>query len=128
MNNKELKERGTLMNMPVNRVAKKLTELFENKIDLSDVSEKDKENSLLSRSLALYSIMMRTDCNPDDVVQCLTDGYHDNGIDAVYCDDEQKIMYLVQSKWSKDGKSSISQGDTSVFRLFTKCWGSKIHL
>ena len=46
MNNKELKERGTLMNMPVNRVAKKLTELFENKIDLSDVSEKDKENSL----------------------------------------------------------------------------------
>ena len=103
------------MNMPVNRVAKKLTELFENKIDLSDVSEKDKENSLLSRSLALYSIMMRTDCNPDDVVQCLTDGYHDNGIDAVYCDDEQKIMYLVQSKWSKDGKSSISQGDTSVF-------------
>lgn len=95
MNNKELKERGTLMNMPVNRVAKKLTELFENKIDLSDVSEKDKENSLLSRSLALYSIMMRTDCNPDDVVQCLTDGYHDNGIDAVYCDDEQKIMYLV---------------------------------
>ena len=115
MNNKELKERGTLMNMPVNRVAKKLTELFENKIDLSDVSEKDKENSLLSRSLALYSIMMRTDCNPDDVVQCLTDGYHDNGIDAVYCDDEQKIMYLVQSKWSKDGKSSISQGDTSAF-------------
>lgn len=43
MNNKELKERGTLMNMPVNRVAKKLTELFENKIDLSDVSEKIKK-------------------------------------------------------------------------------------
>ncbi|ADU21215.1 AIPR family protein [Ruminococcus albus] len=102
------------MNIQVNRVAGKLKELFAGKIDLSDVNG-DKDKAFLSRSLALYGIMMNTDSDVDTVIQSLTDGYHDNGIDAVYCDDDQKTMYLIQSKWSNDGNHSISQGDTSVF-------------
>ena len=49
------------MNIQVNRVAGKLKELFADKIDLSDVQEKDEEISFLSRSLALYGILMKTE-------------------------------------------------------------------
>lgn len=103
------------MNIQVKRVAGKLKELFADKIDLSDVQEKDEEKSFLSRSLALYGILMKTECSPEDIADSITDGFHDYGIDAVYCDDDQKVMYLVQSKWSSEGKHSISQGDTSSF-------------
>ncbi len=103
------------MNIQVNRVAGKLKELFADKIDLSDVQEKDEEISFLSRSLALYGILMKTESSPEDITDSITDGFHDYGIDAVYCDDDQKVMYLVQSKWSSEGKHSISQGDTSSF-------------
>ena len=103
------------MNIQVNRVAGKLKELFADKIDLSDVQEKDEEISFLSRSLALYGILMKTESSLEDITDSITDGFHDYGIDAVYCDDDQKVMYLVQSKWSSEGKHSISQGDTSSF-------------
>uniref|UniRef100_UPI003FD79C9E AIPR family protein n=1 Tax=Ruminococcus bicirculans (ex Wegman et al. 2014) TaxID=1160721 RepID=UPI003FD79C9E len=103
------------MNIQVNRVAGKLKELFADKIDLSDVQEKDEEICFLSRSLALYGILMKTENSPEDITDSITDGFHDYGIDAVYCDDDQKVMYLVQSKWSSEGKHSISQGDTSSF-------------
>lgn len=103
------------MNIQVNRVALKLKAMFDGKIDLSDVNENDKPNSFLSRSLALYGIMMNTDCSIDEIQKSLTDGYHDNGIDALYCDENQKIMYLIQSKWSNEGKHSISKGDTHNF-------------
>lgn len=103
------------MNIQVNRIAIKLKGLFADKIDLSDVKEEDKEVSLLSRSLALYSILMKTESSPEDVADSITDGFHDYGIDAVYCDDDQNVMYLIQSKWSSEGNHSINQGDTSNF-------------
>lgn len=103
------------MNIQVNRIAGKLKELFDGKIDLSDVKTENQELTFLSRALALYGIIMNTDCTVEDVLNSSTDGYHDNGVDAVYCDDNQKVMYLIQSKWSNDGKHSISQGDTSNF-------------
>lgn len=103
------------MNIQVNRVAGKLKELFDGRIDLSDAKEENKEKTFLSRSLALYGIMMNTDCTVEEIQNSLTDGYHDNGIDAVFCDDNQRTMYLVQSKWSSEGNHSISQGDTSNF-------------
>lgn len=103
------------MNIQVNRIAGKLKELFANKIDLSDVQEKNKEVSFLSRSLALYGILMKTESSPEDIAGSITDGFHDYGIDAVYCDDDQKVMYLIQSKWSSEGNHSINQGDTSNF-------------
>lgn len=103
------------MNIQVNRVAGKFKDIFNGQIDLSDVREENKEITFLSRSLALYAIMMNTDCSVEEIQNSLTDGYNDNGIDAVFCDDDQKIMYLIQSKWSTDGNHTISQGDTSNF-------------
>ena len=103
------------MNIQVNRVAGKLKKIFNGKIDLSDVSEDNKENTFLSRALALYGIIMNTGCTADEVQDALTDGYHDNGIDAVFCDENQKTMYLIQSKWSVKGTHSITIGDTHAF-------------
>lgn len=46
---------------------------------------------------------------------CVTDGYHDMGIDAVYNDSTQKKLVLVQSKWRRDGTGGISQEEAGSF-------------
>lgn len=45
----------------------------------------------------------------------VTDGYHDMGIDAIYLDETQKKLFLVQSKWRADGAGSITQDEMSNF-------------
>ncbi len=45
----------------------------------------------------------------------VTDGYHDMGIDAIYLDEIQKKLFVVQSKWRTDGAGSITQDEMSNF-------------
>ena len=47
--------------------------------------------------------------------QCITDGYHDMGIDAIYNDTAQKILFLIQSKWRANGNGSITQEESNTF-------------
>lgn len=58
---------------------------------------------------------------------CVTDGYHDMGIDAVYNDSTQKKLVLVQSKWRRDGTGGISQEEAGSFAQGVKriilCFG-----
>lgn len=48
-------------------------------------------------------------------VKYITDEYSDNGIDAVYRDPEQRVTFLVQSKWDSDGAGSIELGEVHKF-------------
>lgn len=97
------------------RIASKLDELFKSKIDLSDYTKSNIESTFYSRALASLAIIM--ECGVDDSIACksITDGYHDIGIDAIYCDDIQKKLVLVQSKWRSDGTGSISQQEILTF-------------
>lgn len=56
-------------------------------------------------------------CGIDETLSgsCVTDGYHDMGIDAVYNDSTQKKLVLVQSKWRRDGTGGISQEEAGSF-------------
>ena len=45
----------------------------------------------------------------------VTDGYHDMGIDAIYLDETQKKLFVVQSKWRADGAGSITQEEMTNF-------------
>lgn len=107
------------MSLQVGRIQAKLHEYFEDKIDMSDVNdEKDTvayKNKLISRQLAAYALVMQCDVDYDIASAAVTDGMKDCGIDAVYKDIDTKTLYLVQAKWSNDGKGAISQGDTLKF-------------
>ena len=84
-------------------------------MDLSDVKPDEKETILLTRGLAAWTLMHRCGLDAETAAGCVTDGFGDNGIDAAWVDTAAKVAYVVQSKWDKKGKSSISLGDTEKF-------------
>jgi len=95
-----------------------LEETFKDIIDLSDLknkSERDVRNSFLSRSLAAYILMHRARIDRKTAASAVIDGYNDNGIDAIYFDRGELLVYIVQSKWKYDGKSSPDLGSIRNF-------------
>lgn len=103
-------------NLKLIRIQTKLDELFDSKIDLSDITNTDeRSNAFYSRSMAALAIVMSCGIDYDLAAQSITDGYHDMGIDAVYNDTSQKKLFLVQSKWRKDGIGGITQEEGNVF-------------
>lgn len=102
----------------IRQIEAKLKALFIDLIDLSDYKGKpqdQKDSAFLTRALAAFTISVAADINPDQAASCVTDGFHDNGIDAIYFDNHEKILFLVQTKWRHDGTGSIEQGDALKF-------------
>jgi AIPR protein len=102
----------------VRQIEAKLRSLFNNLIELSDCDNKsstDKDSVFLTRSLAAFAILANTDITPEQAALCITDGFQDNGIDAIYFDDREKILFLVQTKWRHEGTGSIERGDALKF-------------
>lgn len=98
-------------NLTMVRIATKLDDLFNEKIDISDVKTSDDDRSTFySRAIAALSIMIQ--CGIDET---LSGSCHDMGIDAVYNDSTQKKLVLVQSKWRRDGTGGISQEEAGSF-------------
>lgn len=103
-------------NLRIVRIQQKLDDIFSGKIDLKDVAETEKKSDgFYTRALAALAIIMRCGIDVDVAVQSITDGYHDMGIDAVYNDTTQKKLFLVQSKWRKNGMGGIAQGESNSF-------------
>ena len=53
---------------------------------------------------------------PDEASNAIVDGRDDNGIDAIFFDKETKTLWLVQSKWIKDGNGEPPTGETAKFK------------
>lgn len=105
-----------MSNLNLIRVQAKLDDLFQGKIDLSDVKNPDEiENKFYTRALAAMAVVMSCGVDYGLAAQTVTDDYHDMGIDAIYNDTVQKKLILVQSKWRKDGTGSVSQEEAHVF-------------
>ncbi|PGE10204.1 abortive phage infection protein [Bacillus toyonensis] len=93
---------------------------FKGLIDLSDYEEKpvqEQESAFLTRALAAFSIKMLCDISAEEAGKCVTDGYGDNGIDALYYNQKEKVLYLVQTKWRHDGTGSVVSGDLQKYFL-----------
>lgn len=104
------------VNLKVVRIKSKLEEMYKNKIDLTDVeSESEVPDQFYTRAIAAQAIIMRCGISEDVAGKCITDGYHDMGIDAVYNDITQKKLFFVQSKWRKEGTGGISQDEMNTF-------------
>ena len=103
-----------MKNLRVQRFVAKLHEIYDGKIDLSDVTG-DSSVAFLTRALAAFTIVMKTGISYDESSKHIVDGFDDLGIDLIYRDDLSKKLYLIQAKFHQDGKGSISQGDTLKF-------------
>jgi len=78
-----------------------LQKTFNGLIDLSDYqnkSETDREILFLTRSLAAFALMVSANISPQEASKSIVDGGQDNGIDSIYFDRREKIMYILQSK------------------------------
>lgn len=96
------------------RVETRFKELFDGKIDVSDVSNND-SHQFETRALAAYALVMRTDLEIQQACNHVTDGYDDMGLDAIYLDESQKKLFVVQSKWRTKGSGAINQGEMLNF-------------
>lgn len=107
------------MSLIVNRIKNYIDKTFKGKIDLSDlnpkVSESDKQKNFLSRALAAYALTIEAIADVDAAAASITDGFDDNGIDAIYYDRSAKTLWLVQSKFIDNGTGGIDNGDIEKF-------------
>ncbi len=95
-----------------------LKKTFNGLIDLLDYqnkSETDKELIFLTRSLAAFALMSLAGISPQEASKSIVDGGQDNGIDSIYFDKREKIMYISQSKWKQDSKGSIKADEVMKF-------------
>jgi hypothetical protein len=100
----------------IKRIKSFLKKTFVN-IDMADVANKkdeDKERIFYSRALAAFSIVTEGYISIEEAEISITDGYDDNGIDAIYFDRTDKILWLVQSKFI-EGNSGVKTGDVGNF-------------
>ena len=102
----------------VNHIKSALLRRFEAYVDLSDVTTAQpdqREKFLLTRALAAFCIAELSELNDEAAADCVIDGPGDNGIDAVYYDQAEKVCLVVQSKWIASGNGSVEVGDLLKF-------------
>jgi hypothetical protein len=99
----------------LNQIKTKIDDGVGKLVDVSDAKSGQEDDLRLSRGLAAFAVMQLLDLDEKTAAATITDGYGDNGIDAVYVDFENSRVYLVQSKWSKSGTGSPALGDMQKF-------------
>lgn len=102
----------------IRQIRAALDKNFRSLVDVSDTKsqpEADRENSFLSRSLAAMGLAHLASVTPAEAAAAITDGFGDNGLDAVYYHLGEKILYLIQSKWRNDGTGSVDRGEIQKF-------------
>ncbi len=95
-----------------------LQKTFNGLIDLADYqnkSETDKESIFLTRSLAAFALMNLADISPQEASKSIVDGGQDNGIDSIYFDKREKVMYVLQSKWKHESRGGIKSEEVMKF-------------
>lgn len=101
----------------IRHIASKLHELYQGKIDVLDgYNEEEKQTLFLTRSFAAYTLQILAGASIDCAAASVVDGRDDNGIDAIFFDKKDKILWLVQSKWIKNGQGEPETGDTNKFK------------
>lgn len=109
---------SSVPNIPIMRIRSTLEKRYLGKIDLKDYEgkpAKEKESAFLTRSLSAFALAQLAGINDNLAAACVVDGYDDNGIDAIYYDNTDNKVYIVQSKWMESGKDSPKQGDIQKF-------------
>lgn len=106
-----------MSSLKVNQIRGKLLSMFEQYLDLSDISKADSErdNKVLSRCLAALAIYLKTGCTEKEAAESVWDGADDNGLDAVFFDASDTRVVFVQSKWINKGSGEPEAKDLMSF-------------
>jgi hypothetical protein len=101
----------------VKHIADALEARFGGLIDMSDAAPEGSDQHVKefrTRALAAQALMRVAGIDAGTAAAAVTDGSNDNGIDAVYVDQEDAVV-LVQAKWDKNGTAGIGLGETRNF-------------
>ncbi len=99
----------------LNQIRTRISDTLAPLVDVSDVQSGQEEIQRLTRGLAALALVHLLDTDPNAATAAITDGFGDNGIDAIAVDAENSVVYLVQSKWSQNGTGSPALGDVQKF-------------
>lgn len=102
----------------VRRIASFLHKEYSHLIDLEDVASRpqpEKTHCFLSRSQAALALSHVAGIDREAAAASVVDGFNDNGVDAIYFDEEVKAVYVVQSKWVQSGNGTIDLGSIQKF-------------
>jgi hypothetical protein len=94
-------------------------ETYAGLIDMSDFGNRPPEQTkpaFRSRALAAHAVRIMTGWPPEQAADCVIDGGQDQGIDAIAINEATSHIYLVQAKWSPNGKAKADE--TAVHKLF----------
>ncbi|UUU18883.1 AIPR family protein [Streptomyces sp. DSM 40750] len=81
---------------------------YDGLIDLGDLEGRNASETELvftTRALAAMSLQLLTGCPPTEAAASVTDGRDDQGIDAIGCSPSAPELWLIQAKWSEQGKA-----------------------
>lgn len=103
--------------LKVKQIKAKLMPIFEQYLDLADISPSDVERDakVLTRCLAALAVYHQTGCGVQEAANSVWDGSDDNGIDAAYFDATEQRVILVQSKWINKGSGEPEAKEISTF-------------
>ncbi|MGW0434076.1 AIPR family protein [Micromonospora sp. NPDC003197] len=102
----------------IRQVRSALKREFEDLIDLTDLGNKsgnEREQAFLSRALAALVVRDLTGCDSAAAAEAVIDGRDDIGIDAVATDKSASHLWLIQSKWSDNGRAGFGVAEALKF-------------
>jgi hypothetical protein len=102
----------------LNQIRNKLEADYCPVIDMSDWAGKPKlqnDRARLSRALAAFALAERLNLTPTAAAATVTDGFDDNGLDAIGIDRENSTVVVVQAKWDATGAKAPQLGDVQKF-------------
>lgn len=73
----------------------------------------DQENKQISRAFSAFALQKRFDLDTLTAAKAVVDDYNDKGIDAIYYNEDEKALYLVQSKLKATEQFQL--GDAQAF-------------
>jgi hypothetical protein len=108
-----------------NRIRNHIESIVKDHLFLDD--SKGDDAKLYSRGLAAICLAGLSGTSYPQITKYIVDGSRDNGIDGVFYDSPRNKLYIVQSKWSTKGTSTIEVGDlrkfiAGVYDLLNEDW------
>ncbi|MHC5225053.1 AIPR family protein [Ignatzschineria sp. LJL83] len=87
---------------------------FQGEIIGEGTNEGAKKSNFLTKALCAYFLHAYADADIHQAAKSIVDGREDNGIDAIFIDSDN-IIWLLQSKYIKNGNQEPDLGDVTKF-------------
>ena len=101
------------------QVSQRLDQIFDKLIIVNPVGGQNEEQvkqRFRTQAYVALSLLHESGASISDAAASITDGGEDDGIDAVYTNDAQKKIFLVQGKWLNNTKKGIDLSEFTRFR------------